>query len=260
MTGILVYTDAGAERNRWFIERMISCAAKKGITLKLAYADRPMDTCGASFAVVRAFDASINERLEKKGLRVFNNSLTARVGNDKWLAYELCTELGLPVMPTYRDIPDVFPVVVKSVDGHGGEEVFWANGILQAISYARELAERGKRTIFQQPCSAPGVDVRLYVIGGRVVAAAERTGVGFKSNYSLGGSARTVEPTPDQTRAAQKIAAHLRSDYIGVDLIKHDGSWVVNEIEDAAGARMLYDLGAVDIAELFIRHIAEHIA
>lgn len=259
MNGLLVYDYEGARRNKWFIDRLIECAKKVGLKLTVKYADEPFGGAYVSFAVVRADNADINARYERKGLRVFNNALTAEIANDKWRTYELCNRLGLPVMPTYRTMPERFPVIIKSVNGHGGKEVFWANNELSAMEYERKIAYAGKRFIFQQPCSDIGIDVRLYMMGGDVVAAVERTGADFKSNFSLGGSVRVVEPAAEQVQAAQKIAAHLHSDYIGIDFIRHNGEWVVNEIEDAAGARMLYASSDIDIAEVFAEYIAREL-
>ena len=49
----------------------------------------------------------------------------------------------------------------------------------------------------------------------------------------------------------------IAADYIGVDFIKDHGKWIVNEVEDAAGARMLYSLTDLDIAEMYMSHICE---
>ena len=54
---------------------------------------------------------------------------------------------------------------------------------------------------------------------------------------------------------AIKISELLDADYIGVDFIIHDKGFVVNEIEDPVGARMLLKANGVDAVSLFIKHI-----
>ena len=48
--------------------------------------------------------------------------------------------------------------------------------------------------------------------------------------------------------AAKKICARLGSDWIGVDFLPHDGGYVLSEIEDPVGARMLYALTDINVA------------
>ena len=61
----------------------------------------------------------------------------------------------------------------------------------------------------------------------------------------------------EQQQAIHLLQKALKSDYIGVDFIRHQGRWQVNEIEDAAGARMLYQLTDIDFIHLFWQQI-EH--
>ena len=39
----------------------------------------------------------------------------------------------------------------------------------------------------------------------------------------------------------------------------HNGKWVLNEIEDAVGARMLYSLADFDIVKEYAAYIAERL-
>ena len=58
-------------------------------------------------------------------------------------------------------------------------------------------------------------------------------------------------------KMALKLSDYLLADYFAVDVIRDHGMWIVNEIEDAAGARMLYSLTDLDIAEMYMSHIIE---
>ena len=115
-----------------------------------------------------------------------------------------------------------------------------------------------KSFILQEPSSDLGIDVRVYTVGSSALCGVLRKSQSdFRSNFSLGGSAEPFNITSMQREAVSVLRQSLDSDYIGIDFIKHKGEWVVNEIEDAAGARMLYSLGEIDICENFVRHIAE---
>ena len=56
-------------------------------------------------------------------------------------------------------------------------------------------------------------------------------------------------------KIALEIAELLQADYIGVDFIIYDKGFVVNEIEDPVGAKMLYKVLGIDAPSLFIEDI-----
>jgi len=251
--GLLIYDSEGAKRNFWFIEQIIASSKERGLDVKLVTLP---EACfeAADFAIVRAIAPEINAKLESEGVRVFNNALTSKTANDKWLTYLLCKRLGLPVMPTalVGQVENArYPIIVKSRSGHGGSEVFWVEGEEKLSSYP-------KHYIAQEPCSELGKDMRVYVVGGKIVYSVLRTAnSGFKSNFCLGGSARLAEPDENQKRCVLKICDYLKPDFAAIDFIRHNGGWVVNEIEDAAGVRMLYDLKVCDFVKEYVNYIAE---
>ena len=95
-------------------------------------------------------------------------------------------------------------------------------------------------------------------MGENVVAAVKREAIsGFKSNFSLGGSAKEVAPTPSQEKVIALLYKHLEFDFVGVDFIMDNGEWVLNEIEDPVGSRMLYHSTGIDIAKVVMRYVAQ---
>lgn len=263
--GFLIYDKEGSKRNAWFIDRLIDLFSKKGVKLEYAAAEEfsSLDLKGLDFALVRSVAPEINGELEKKGVRVFNNYATSSIANDKWKTYLFCKELGIPVMETRycEDKTTVdYPCVVKSCAGHGGSEVFWANDEDDYRKVASSLSAKGRKYVIQRPCSDLGIDERLYVLGGKVIAAVKRYNPSdFKSNYSLGGKVEECFPTSTQIEIAETVTKKLGSDYVGVDFILNDGHWVLNEIEDAVGARTLYALGLIDPASAFCDYVVERI-
>ncbi len=263
--GALIYQSEDAERNAWFAHEICAAAERAAIELVLQVADVPqqLNCDGMDFAIARTRNAHINAHLESLGIKVFNNSATCAVSNDKLATYELCRELGISVLPTVtaarclKDAPFAFPVVAKTRDGHGGKQVCSARN---AAELAAIVGGEPERFIVQPFCSRPGVDVRVYLLGGRAVAAARRQSHGdFRSNYSLGGSAALVSPEPEMLASAQKLFERLGYDWIGADFLPHDGGWVLNELEDPVGARMLYSLSDIDVAKTLIEYIKDKI-
>lgn len=250
----MIYTPSDAEKNAWFIGRMQQEGAKRGHALHLYLAADPScrpDFSGMDFCLNRSRFSSISACAQTQGCVSINNEKTIRIANDKWATYELLRHLSLPCMDTFlpRNEPN-YPFVVKSLSGHGGSEVFLAESPEAYESIKNQLQK--KPYLLQALCSETGVDVRAYVMGEQLMAAVKRTSdTDFRSNYSLGGQVALFEPTKEQMHCIRRLQNALGSDYIGIDFILHQGQWVVNEIEDAAGARMLYSLTDIDFISLY---------
>ena len=264
MKGILIYDEAGKRRNEWFIERLIESAKNRGCELELVI--HPDETDEAlkdhiDFAIVRTICPHVNVKMAHNYVYAFNNYLTSYIANDKWKTYLIAEKLGIPVMDTYAvssaeeamaSVP--FPFVLKAVDGHGGSEVFLVNNAEECKQTMSLLAD--KKAIAQKLCDEPGVDMRVYVMGDEIVAATKRTSsVDFRSNFSLGGNAEIDTPTEDMLWAIDKLREALHFDFVGVDFIRHNGRWVLNEIEDVVGTRMIYALTDIDIADRYIDYV-----
>lgn len=265
--GLLLYNENDAKINKWFIERLIEVAKQNGIQLTFSVfgEDLLKDDSrleGLDFCINRTRFSFVGEYLEKRKIRCFNNAKTVKAANDKWETYLLLKELGISAMPTVlfqkeQKIKFDFPFVVKARNGHGGSEVFWADSI---SDLEKQKFSNKDGYIAQQPVSDLGVDVRVYVLGNRTIAGVKRTSkTDFRSNFSLGGQVELFTPTAEQQEIIDKLQSVLEADYAGFDFILHNGKWVLNEIEDAVGARMLYSLCDCDIAEQFIKHIKNSI-
>lgn len=259
--GILVYTKQDASVNKWFISHISGELKKFGAELELFILDKQAELpSDIDFCINRSRYYKVNEAYDKKGIPCFNNEKTVKTANDKWLTYLLCKELGIPVMKTeiFSGGYDVnYPFVLKSRNGHGGSEV-------ELIENNNQLGGdklcNPSGYIAQEKCSDVGVDVRVYTLGGRIVAAVKRTSdVDFRSNFSLGGKVELFTPKKEQIDAITKLQTILNTDYAGFDFIRHEGRWVLNEIEDAVGARMLYSLCDTDIVGDYAKYIAERI-
>ncbi len=254
-TGWLIYNQEGANRNAWFIQRLQDEMQKHGVSLQLIIADTPDDLPKQTpdFAIVRAMNAQINAEMQARGVKTVNNAQTALAAGDKWQTYLLCKQLKIPVLDTLLASEQSlktakYPCVVKSRFGHGGSEVFWAESQEQARQI---VSENYEKYILQTPCDTLGMDTRVYAVGDKIAAAVKRTSTSdFRSNFSLGGKAQLVEITDEQKAIVARLQAHLKFDFIGVDFLPSGNGVVLNELEDAAGTRMLYANG-IDVVPMY---------
>lgn len=260
--GILVYTSADAEYNKWFIDHIIEEGRKCNLDIRLVLSDKEeIPDNKYSFAIVRNRDAKLCKRLEENNIRCFNSSYVVNIGNDKWEMYKDFNAAGIPVMYTQKTkLP--YPFVMKPVNGHGGENVYLIKNADEYESVISNIPdERQGDLIYQVIATEKGRDIRVYVVGGIILTAMERIAVDtekdFRSNYSLNGNAREHALTDEELKLAAKVADHIKADFVGIDLIYNNGRPVVNEIEDAVGTRMLYSLTDIDPVREFVAHIAD---
>lgn len=252
MKGWIIYKKEDVEKNISFISRLSRALATYDIQLKLVFWNQePKDEVPA-FAINRSRDYKIAEKLELKEVRVFNNSEITKISNNKKLMWKHFDGV-VEQMP----LTDKFPCIIKSIDGHGGKEVFMANS--KDDEDRIRIAIKNKEYIKQKICSDLGVDKRIYVIGGKIVTAMIRESEDFKSNYSLGGKAKECVVEDEEKQIVEKITSTLNIDYAGIDIIYNEGKPIFNEIEDPVGAKMVYENADVDIIEMFAKYIMEEL-
>lgn len=256
MIGYLFYEQKDATLNYTFIAQLQQAADARGIDLQLKIVET-FDQIEEqpTFVWNRTRNHVLAAQFEARGIRVFNNSRANQLANDKLLAQQVVKTLSIPAIDSFTERQDAlpFPFIMKSVDGHGGSEVFLCEDEAQHEAVKQQLD-----TIVYQPyIESNSTDVRLWMLGRDVLAAVKRRGRdSFKSNYTLGGTIEKFDVPEQLAHYASKLAAHLQSDYIGIDFILGvNGQFYFNELEDPVGARSYYELYEGDLPEILIAYI-----
>ncbi len=141
-------------------------------------------------------------------------------------------------IPTISEInPETFnyPFIAKNKLGSHGSHVF---KIENKDDLDVVLNKYSKDNLLFQEFQTSGFDLRVIVLGGRVLGIMKRTPREgeFLSNFSQGGFVSKYEGdgVSDISDIAIKTAKHFELDYVGVDLMKgNDGSWKVLEVNRA---------------------------
>ncbi|MDY6049934.1 MAG: hypothetical protein SPI77_05180 [Corynebacterium sp.] len=290
----LIYDRAGLAANQWMADHYVEVGEKHGIPVQIVVAEELVIGEGSQLpdvAVFRSWNQQLHAQLERLGVVCFNPTAVSAIANDKLRTVEWVASLGLPTLKTAplvnrSAVEEVggYPVVVKPTGGHGGVGVELIAGPEDWEPYWKD-AQLGTflvQEVASGYVTAGARDVRVYVVGGRILAAMERRaqrsdsgdsaggarvarGTGpLRANYTLGGSARVYDldnpgnPEAAEIRAAVEIVVGELEKYgqlgtIGVDFLFHHGHPVIGEIEDIVGARMLYDHTDIDIVEEFMR-------
>lgn len=266
MLGALCYAAEDIPRNQWFIQELCKNAEPEGICLRLctidtAYAAPPE----VQFCINRSRNSSISEYfLQERGVPVFNSAAVTRITNDKYLTYCFLQKWGLPVANTIRVTGEMPmenmepPLVMKPCCGHGGAGVV----LLRDADALQHAIQAASRPFLLQEMMKPGWDLRVYIMAGKVYAAIlRRSKRDFRSNFSLGGEAVPYSPDEEILRLTAAVQQILPMDFAAVDFLCHpSGGYVIGEIEDAAGCRMLYHCTNQNPAQDYILTIKNKLA
>ena len=263
----LLYKREDAEKNRVLIDKYSEALKARGFRTGLVLIDRLSREdvlaacCGAELVINRSRDSQLVKFLENEGLFVTNPSVVTETANDKFTTYERLRD-SVPMLDTRlltEGGPELaFPFVAKPAGGHGGSGVTMINSASDLEAYRSAHPEK---SVIQPVATDQGRDMRVYVIGGKPAAAMLRESkTDFRSNFSLGGSARMVPLgtlSGEELEIIENVCKKLPLHYAGVDIMHDHGRAVLNEIEDPVGARMLYIYTDIDPAERHVKYCTE---
>lgn len=210
------------------------------------------------------FRMNLLHRLEKKGILVLNPARSLELCVDKFLTTALLGEAGLPVPPTmvcqHADAAmDAFhqlggDVVVKPLFGSEGRGMVRITDLEIAWRTFHTL-ERIQSVIYlQQFIHHPGWDLRIFILGQKMLAAMRRIATGdWRTNVAQGGTGEKVMPSPQAVDLAIQSVATLGVLVAGVDLmVDPEGKWYVIEVNAVPGWRALAPVCGVDVASAVV--------
>ena len=104
---------------------------------------------------------------------------------------------------------------------------------------------------------AGGSDLRLLVVGGKVVASMMRSAKedDFRSNLHAGGIARKVRITKEERSIARKAAKAMGLNIAGVDILRSSEGPKVLEINSSPGLEGIENITKLDLAEKIIDYL-----
>ncbi|OZU89818.1 RimK family alpha-L-glutamate ligase [Virgibacillus indicus] len=219
-------------------------------------------------------DIYLARQLEQLGLRVFNSSHAIESSDDKITTYQQLAINKLPIPKTIiapkifatgridsKSIEEAigklgFPMIIKEAFGSFGEQVYLVNSEEELNLKVLEL--QGKAFMFQEFVSSSyGRDMRLQVVGDKVVAAMKRTAANdFRANVTAGGKMAAYQPTEQEEKLAILATKAIEADFAGVDLLfGPDKNALVCEINSNAHIHNMYDCTGINAADYIVEYI-----
>jgi RimK family alpha-L-glutamate ligase len=185
---------------------------------------------------------------------------------DKFLASALLARAGVPTPRTVacervEDAMEAFEalgrdVIVKPLFGSMGAGMTRVDDADVAYRVFHALALERAVYYLQEALPHDGRDLRALVVRGRVLAAIERVGSGWRANLARGARAQATQLTAEQERLCLEAADVLGVDYAGVDVLgTADGRDHVLELNGIPGWRGLQEATGVHVAAALVLHV-----
>lgn len=227
---------------------------------------------GIDFILFWDKDITLCRMLEGLGIKVFNSSQAIAACDNKGLTHAILnrTDIKMPktiIAPlsfNQEDMTDVvrsaaeklgFPMIIKESYGSFGYQVFRAHDLYDAVEIANAISPNPM--IFQEYIAESyGRDVRLNVVGDKVVAAMERYNESdFRANVTNGGKMKPYSPTKEECDIALKACRALGLDFAGVDLLFGKDGPLLCEVNSNAHIKNILDCTGINVAEEIFEYI-----
>ncbi len=209
--------------------------------------------------------------IEKRCVPVMNSPRAIERSVDKFYTTALLQEAGLPTPETVvcegaadamAAVLAMGDVIVKPIFGSMGHGMVRLSDPDVAFRVVRALEQTRAVFYVQRAVDHDGRDVRVFVVGGRVLGAIQRHASKgeWRTNVSRGGSARPVELSPAWEELALRAAAAIDADYAGVDLLpSRDGTVFVLEVNGIPGWKGLQQATGLDVAGVIVDHLVSRV-
>ena len=223
-------------------------------------------------ASVTHYGLAILRQFEMGGVWSLNESVAIGRSRDKLRSMQILAKhgLGLPLTAFAHDPRQTsevikavggVPVVIKLLEGTQGIGVVLAETEKSAKSVIEAFRGANVNILVQEFIKeAGGTDIRALVVGGKVVAAMQRTGApdDFRSNLHRGGSAKLIKITPEERSTAVRAARWMGSNVCGVDMLRSNHGPVIMEVNSSPGLEGIETATGKDIAGLIVEFIEGH--
>jgi len=212
------------------------------------------------------FRIDLLHKLERSGLPVVNRPSAIERCMSKFTALALLEEHGLPVPKTvvtenpiealkaYHELGE--DVVIKPLYGSRGfgisrlrdEDV--AKRVISDLHFLRHVL------YLQKFIPHGGRDIRIFVVGGDIVASMQRTSSSWKTNIALGAKPAPLTPSEELANLALKACEVLGCDIAGVDVIESPSEgYLLTEVNSQPGWMGLQAVTKVNVAAKIVRFL-----
>jgi RimK family alpha-L-glutamate ligase len=209
--------------------------------------------------------------IEQRGVPVVNSPYAIERSVDKFYTTSLLQDAGLPTPETVvceeaaeamNAVRTMRDVVIKPIFGSMGHGLIRVSDPDLAFRVVRSLEQLRSVFYVQRVIDHAGCDIRVFVVGGRVLGAIERRAADgdWRTNVTRGAAARSFALPPAWEEIALRAAAAIGADYAGVDLLpSRDGEVFVLEVNGIPGWQGVQQATGIDVAGAIVGHLEKRV-
>lgn len=215
--------------------------------------------------------SAVVEHFQLMGIPMLNTYSSILRAKNKLQTLQLLSHYKIPVVktvvvhdPEYLDEAvkylGTFPVIMKTVFGSFGDGVTIVESKRAAKStygiIAENYSSKNGILIQQYIGESQGKDIRIFVVGGKMVASMQRTAheEDFRSNVGQGGHGLPYEPSKEEVHLAIRATKALGLEVSGVDIIQTKDGPAIMEVNSNPGFGELEEVTGVNVAEAIIKY------
>jgi ribosomal protein S6--L-glutamate ligase len=223
------------------------------------------------------YGSAIVRQFEMRGIYTTTSSIALVRSRDKLRSLQLLARAGVGIPKTVfsrgliDNVDDIIediggtPVIIKLSRGTHGNGVVLAEtkkaakSVLQAFYV---MDDDGTNILLQEFVKeSAGEDIRVFVVGGKVVASMKRQSLtdDFRSNLHQGGEGTAIKLTDEERKTAQKAAKAMGLPICGVDLMRSEHGPLVLEVNSSPGFGIEKVTGR-NVAIKIIEHIEQNVS
>ncbi len=219
------------------------------------------------------YGTTIVRQLEREGIFTTASAIAIQRSRDKLRATQIMARVvDVPRTVFSRNSLDIdgmleqvggAPVIIKlgrSTHGNGVVLADTKKAAKSALQAFYLYNEDGTNVMLQEFIEeSAGVDIRVFVVGGRVVASMKRQSLDddFRSNLHRGGEGNPIKLTEEERKVAVKAAKAMGLSVAGVDIMRSARGPLVLEVNASPGFGIETVTGR-DVATPIIEYVEQN--
>ncbi|MEM8946562.1 MAG: RimK family alpha-L-glutamate ligase [Planctomycetota bacterium] len=205
-------------------------------------------------------------QLAETGVRVVNSPRAIEIAVDKYLTTAKLQAAGLLVprtatCQTWEQAMQCFAelggdVVVKPLFGGEGRGITRVHDEAIAQRVFKTLEQISAVIYLQEFVAHQGYDLRVMIIGERVLGMRRRHPTDWRTNISLGANAEPLEISSELEALARRARDAVGTEVAGVDFLPgKNGQLYTIEVNAVPGWRALSRVTTVDVGRLVLQYV-----
>lgn len=217
------------------------------------------------------YGSAIVRQFEMQNVFTTTSSIAIVRSRDKLRSMQLLAKAGVGIPKTVfaRETGDFegvleqvggAPVIIKVARGTHGNGVVLAETRKAALAVMQAFYVEEVNFLVQEfVAESAGVDIRAFVVNGKVVASMKRQSKtdDFRSNLHQGGEGEAIKLTDEERRTALKAAKAMGLQICGVDLMRSERGPLVLEVNSSPGFGIEHVTGR-NVAEKIIDYVEQN--